>query len=325
MNSLISIIVPVFNVEKYLDRCILSLVDQKYTAIEILLIDDGSTDSSGDICDSWAKKDDRIRVIHKPNGGLSDARNVGVAHAQGQYVGFVDSDDYVAPDMYATLYKNLIDHDAQISICGLYHVYANRTVLPDKKGIDVFDSQEAIRLCMQGNTISVTAVNRIYPISIVRDVPFPVGRTTEDGFTVIDFLSRVEKIVVDYRPFYYYEHREGTLSTRPFGAGSCDVIDAYEHNKELILEKFPDLIELAEFRCFWARFIVLDAMFSPGAALDSACRKKIVWYLRRNIKKILSNRYVGKGRKISALCLMIHVRLYGFVYRMYRRRLGYQS
>ena len=207
----------------------------------------------------------------------------------------------------------------------MYNVYADRVVEPDKTGIDVFDSQEAIRMVMHGDVISVTAVNRIYPVSVLKDVPFPVGRTTEDGFTAVEFLSRVDTVVVDYRPFYYYEHREGTLSTRPFGKGSCDVIDAYEHNKEIIMRDFPALEELAEFRCLWSRFIVLDSMFSPGAQKDVACRKEIVRYLRRHIKQTMNNQYVGKGRKISALALMLNVHLYGLVYKMYRKRLGYQS
>ena len=116
MKPLVTVVVPVYNVAPYLDRCVQSIVNQTLRDIEIILVDDGSKDESPALCDAWAQKDDRIVVVHKPNGGLSDARNTGVMHAHADYVGFIDSDDHIASDMYETLYKNLQEHNAQISI-----------------------------------------------------------------------------------------------------------------------------------------------------------------------------------------------------------------
>lgn len=122
----ISIIVPVYNVEKYLEKCVRSILAQTFTDFELILVDDGSPDSSGAMCDQFAEQDQRVKVIHKENGGLSDARNAGIEIATGEYLGFVDSDDYIADDMYELLYTNIVKEDADLSICGIYDVYEGR-------------------------------------------------------------------------------------------------------------------------------------------------------------------------------------------------------
>ncbi len=127
MEDLISVIVPVYNVEAYLDRCMHSVLNQTYQNLEILLIDDGSTDGSPALCDAYATRDRRIKVLHKPNGGLSDARNAGLALAQGAYIGYVDSDDWIEPDMYASLHRACVDNHAQLAVCRYFQEYQDRT------------------------------------------------------------------------------------------------------------------------------------------------------------------------------------------------------
>lgn len=123
MNELISIIIPVYNVEKYIGKCIDSLIKQKYDNLEIILIDDGSSDNSGEICDKYAKKDKRIKVIHKKNSGQADSRNIGISKASGKYIGFVDSDDYIDKDYYNRLYKTLVKNNADVVTCKYQNVY----------------------------------------------------------------------------------------------------------------------------------------------------------------------------------------------------------
>ena len=130
MDEKISVIVPVYNVEQYLERCVDSIINQTYKNLEILLVNDGSTDNSGQLCDELAKKDDRIRVIHKENGGLSDARNVGIDEAEAELIGFIDSDDYIDEDMYETLYRQLRESNADLSMCGHYDVFHQ---IPEKQ------------------------------------------------------------------------------------------------------------------------------------------------------------------------------------------------
>lgn len=128
MNDLISIIVPVYNVEKYLNKCIDSIINQTYKNIEIILVDDGSTDNSGKICDEYLLRDSRIKVIHKNNGGLSSARNEGINISSGEYIGFVDSDDWVEPNMYEEMYKKILYSNADIVDCGYWKEYENKSI-----------------------------------------------------------------------------------------------------------------------------------------------------------------------------------------------------
>lgn len=148
MNDLISIVVPVYNVENYLDRCVKSIIAQVYTNIEIILVDDGSSDNSGKICEKWKEKDKRIIVIHKKNGGLSSARNAGIEIAKGKYIAFVDSDDYISKNMYSELYRVLKQNNSDIAICGRKYVWDNGKRYCryhyDKR-IENYSSKEAIR------------------------------------------------------------------------------------------------------------------------------------------------------------------------------------
>ncbi|EME3187758.1 glycosyltransferase, partial [Enterococcus faecalis] len=158
----ISIIVPVYNVEKYLEKCVRSILAQTFTDFELILVDDGSPDSSGAMCDQFAEQDQRVKVIHKENGGLSDARNAGIEIATGEYLGFVDSDDYIADDMYELLYTNIVKEDADLSICGIYDVYEGKEPIVKSLIQGTFSREEALLLILQGNIISVHAVNKLY-------------------------------------------------------------------------------------------------------------------------------------------------------------------
>ena len=167
MDEKISVIVPVYNVEQYLDRCVDSIINQTYKNLEIILINDGSTDNSGQLCDELAKKDDRIRVIHKENGGLSDARNVGINVAEAELIGFIDSDDYIDEDMYEVLMTNLKRANADLSMCGHYDVYNDvlEAQVTEKKTWEL-SPQEAIKMVMEAKILSVTAVNKLYKKSL---------------------------------------------------------------------------------------------------------------------------------------------------------------
>ena len=143
MDKLVSIVVPVYNVDKYLDKCVNSIINQKYKNLEIILVDDGSTDESGKKCDLWAEKDNRIRVIHKENGGLSDARNVGIDNSKGYYISFIDSDDFIENDMIEVLLKEIKENNCDISICGYYKTYVDKDeIIDNSKEIFVMNNIE---------------------------------------------------------------------------------------------------------------------------------------------------------------------------------------
>ncbi|MCT2160841.1 glycosyltransferase family 2 protein [Granulicatella adiacens] len=314
MEPKISIIVPVYNVEQYLERCVESLMSQSYKNIEILLINDGSTDNSGKLCDEIAKRDSRITVYHKENGGLSDARNYGVDKATADFVGFVDSDDYVDEDMYEVLLSNLLKYDAEISFCRLYDVY-NDQVLKDESKNEPYlmTSEEAIKMVLEAKIFSVTAVNKLYKKSLFNQIRFEKGKIAEDAFLMVDLLSRCQKIAATEVHKYYYMHRENSITTQKFTPKFLNVIEAYEKNAKIVAEKYPNLQYQADTRICWAYFYVLDRLLKDEAYKDSALEAQLIQNLKKYKKFILGNSLFNNKRKLSFLLLLIHKNLYKII------------
>ena len=306
---LISVVVPVYKVENYLDRCVESLLAQTYQNLEIILVDDGSPDSCPALCDEWGKRDERIVVIHKPNGGLSDARNAGVLAAHGDYIGFVDSDDYVAPDMYESLYAHLIEADADVSICGIADVYFDHTENPSEIIRTTMTSQEVLSDMLLNKTLTVCVPPRLYPSWLLHKVPQPVGMTHEDSWTVVDFFTKVDKVAVDTTPRYFYWHAEGTITSNPATRARQDLIDAWEHNRRVIEKHFPQIIDDVMFRCYWAHFDVLDGMILSNSP-DTKRKEDIIAWLKQHKKGILKHPEVNAKRKIALRALCLSEKLY---------------
>lgn len=215
IEELISIIVPIYNVEKYLRRCIESIMNQTYKNLEIILIDDGSEDNSGKICDEYVEKDSRIKVIHKKNGGLSDARNSGLKIAEGKYVGFVDSDDYIAVDMYEYLFNLIKNNDACISICNFEKIWDNiekkDKEIEFKQSELVLDSKEALKSIIDDKKLKSYAWNKLYKIELFKDIEYPKGLNMEDIATTYRLIYKSKKVVIGNEKKYYYIQREGSI------------------------------------------------------------------------------------------------------------------
>ena len=311
MGEKISVIVPVYNVEQYLERCVDSIINQTYTNLEIILVNDGSTDNSGKLCDELAKKDKRIRVIHKENGGLSDARNRGIDEAESDLVGFIDSDDYIDRDMYEILLKNLNNTDADLSMCALYDVYNNtpEAQVTNKETWEL-SSEQAIKMVMEAKILSVTAVNKLYRKSLFSDLKFEVGKIAEDAFIMIKLLDKCEKIVATNEKKYYYVHRENSITTQKFSTKFLNVIEAYEQNSNIILEKYPKLKDVVQTRMNWAYFYVLDRLLLDDNYNDKELENKLISYLKNHRKDILNDPLFTKGRKIGFIALLLSRNLY---------------
>ena len=311
MGEKISVIVPVYNVEQYLERCVNSIINQTYTNLEIILVNDGSTDNSGKLCDELAKKDERIRVIHKENGGLSDARNRGIDESESDLVGFIDSDDYIDRDMYEILLKNLNNTDADLSMCGLYDVYNSipQAQVTNKETWEL-SSEQAIKMVMEAKILSVTAVNKLYRKSLFSDLKFEVGKIAEDAFIMIKLLDKCEKIVATNEKKYYYVHRENSITTQKFSTKFLNVIEAYEQNSNIILGKYPLLKDVAQTRINWAYFYVLDRLLLDDNYNDKELENKLISYLKNHRKDILNDPLFTKGRKIGFIALLLSRNLY---------------
>lgn len=245
-EPLISVIVPVYKVEKYLDRCVLSIVNQTYKNLEIILVDDGSPDACPAMCDRWAEKDSRIKVVHKENGGLSDARNAGMSVAKGEYIGFVDSDDYVSFDMYERLLCNLEENGSDISCCGIKMVWddgGERIMTPD--GNYVLDNLQALKSLIVEDRLKQVVWNRLYKRETVAGIPFPVGKYHEDVFWSYKAISRASKVSTVAAPCYFYVQRDDSIMGTSYSEKRLDAVEAYEERADFMAINYPSLLPIA--------------------------------------------------------------------------------
>jgi len=304
----ISIIVPVFNVEKYLKKCLDSIINQAFQNFELILVDDGSTDNSGKICDEYKIKDKRVKVIHQENKGLSAARNAGIENATGNYIGFVDGDDYISYNMYEFLHNCLIENNADIAVCGLYNCFKNKKVPQyKKKEFYLLDNVSALKMALEGVVFSVHAVNKLYKRDLFIENRFPEGKLSEDAFIIPKILFESKKVVVKTLPLYYYVHHSGTITTSQYKKKDLDVVNAYFKNLKFVEKNCPGLKRQAEFRLLWAFMYVLDKMVLTENLQKDALKKysEIVRLLKKNIVKILINPYFSNVRKIGMSILYI--------------------
>ena len=242
-TALISVIVPVYKVEKYLDRCVQSIVDQTYRNLEIILVDDGSPDNCGAMCDAWAAKDSRIKVIHKENGGGAQARNVGLTCAKGDYIGFVDSDDYVHPEMYQYLHDMIRKTQADIAECGYYltekDVFLQEEV---EEGVQVFNTEEALRENIRDRICRQLLWNKLYKRETVGDIRMVEGKTIDDEFFTYRVLARANRVAVGKRIMYAYRQQNESIMHQKYSTKWLAAIEAKSCRYELIREQFPNLV-----------------------------------------------------------------------------------
>ena len=233
MNPIISIIIPVYNVEKYLCKCIDSVLGQTYKELEIILVDDGSTDNSGVICDEYEKKDDRIKVIHKKNGGLSDARNCGLDNAIGEYIAFLDSDDWVDFKYIEILYENLRNYNADISICNFRRVHDEKELLNNHNNIILYNNIEALQQIYTNKSVqAIVAWNKLYKKSIFKKNRFPKGKIHEDEYLIPILLYSTKRVVYTDKELVYYRQTPNSIMNSKFKLKNLDYLYALrERNK----------------------------------------------------------------------------------------------
>ncbi len=238
--DLISVIVPVYKVEPYLDKCVQSIVEQTYRNLEIILVDDGSPDNCGAMCDAWARRDGRIKVIHKENGGLSDARNAGLAAASGEYIGFVDSDDWISPEFYEALYT-AIQKGSVIAASGIVwayddhleadaHPYAGRDYTP----------LEALDSLTSGCGFYAVAWNKLYSVALFTDIRYPVGKIHEDEFVTYRLVGRAQVLTLCPEAKYYYRQRSGSIMNK-WSSQHLDALEAYAQRLNYLYTYYPEL------------------------------------------------------------------------------------
>ena len=251
-QPLISIIVPVYKVEQYLDRCVESIINQTYKNLEIILVDDGSPDNCPAMCDEWACKDARIKVVHKQNGGLSDARNAGMDIAKGEYIAFVDSDDYVRSDMYELLYNNMQENESDISACGVEMVREDETSIATLTtlGSYVLNNEEAMIAIIKEDVLKQPVWYKLYKSKCIQNNYFPVGKYHEDIFWSYLAIAKAKKVSVFDAPCYYYTQRGESIMGQNYSSARLDALEAAEIRCAFLSDNYPELVAIAK-----ARFI----------------------------------------------------------------------
>lgn len=260
---MISVIIPVYKVENYLDKCVESVVLQSYRDLEIILVDDGSPDHCPEMCDEWAKRDSRIKVIHKKNGGLSDARNVGLKAAIGEYVSFIDSDDWVCKEFYSMLLNTMKKEDSDIVECEKLIVSGHEKIegqTPPKEmfhtgirkenEINNYTAEEGLRKLIEDRELCQHVWNKLYKMELVRNIPFLKGKLNEDEFWTYQIFGQAHRITKVNKPLYCYLQRVGSIMSQGYSMGRLDGLEAKQRRQEYIEHHYPELSRMGRLNLF---------------------------------------------------------------------------
>lgn len=267
---LISVIVPVYRVEAYLERCIRSIVEQTYSNLEILLVDDGSPDGSGAICDCWAVQDSRIRVIHKSNAGAGAARNSALDVAAGELIAFVDSDDYLHPNMYTHLYS-LMQADVELAECEIGITESDTMPMDDGStaAIRICNTEEAMRLHIQDQVFCQTPPNKLYSRRIIGDIRFPEGNLIDDEFFTYRVIGNAKKLAHSSACMYAYRQQPGSAMHKPFSLGRLQGLDAKLQRLAYLKNRYPELVWEAK------ADLLMTCLFAMQGCLRSLSRQEL--------------------------------------------------
>ncbi len=302
MIDKISVIVPVYKVEQYLRKCVDSIIKQTYSNLEIILIDDGSPDNCPIICDEYAMKDNRVVVIHKKNGGLSDARNVGIAKSTGKYITFVDSDDYIASDYIEYLYKLILSANGDVSIVLPQIFYDNQeqvAISNKKESIRIYDSKSALLTMLYQKKFDTSAWGKLYSKKIFEDVVFPVGNIYEDISTIYKTLLKSKVIVYSNQKKYYYLKRNDSIMGRSFKEKDMDYIYQAESMYNSIKNIDKEIEIAARCRLINANFSVLKKIYKYDKKNKNL--KLIIANIKSMRKGILFNKEVRIKTRVAVL------------------------
>ena len=313
-NPLISVIVPVYNVAEYLSRCVDSILAQSYENLQIILVNDGSSDDSGRICEEYAKKDTRIQVIHQNNGGLSSARNAGLDAASGQYIGFVDSDDWIEPEMYAEMLALMEKYDAQLVCAGRCDVDGGT----GEKAVGLCPEREE---CVSGEELAgriflwdhcdSSACDKLYRRELFDGIRYPEGKTCEDIPVTYRLALKARRAVLCDRPFYNYFHRSGSISK---GAGITEKTFHYSQHTAVILEDIrknhPKLAPQAEFLRVHSLYHILLRLDHAAPDIRRTYRvqySEARWELAKHWKFILTCPWLSVQQRVTNLLLILNL------------------
>ena len=291
---LVSIVVPVFKVEQYLSRCVDSILNQTFKDFELILVDDGSPDKCGQMCDEYAKTDNRIHVIHKKNGGLSDARNAGIEwcieNSNSEWVTFIDSDDWIHPKYLEVLYKSAIRHNSSISVCG--NKKTDRFLPFDDINDFEVSNMSTAKLFSEYHLEAVVAWGKLYKKEYFADVRYPLGRIHEDEFVTYKLLFQNKTISFVNLPLYFYYENAQSIMHSKWSVRKLDIIYAFKQQYEFF-KKFNNeqlYIEAVE-RYTWE---LIDQYVNVNDCVDLENKEKYIKFIRHELRKCLKTKGISE-------------------------------
>jgi len=329
-NKKVSIIVPIYKVEDYLKRCVDSITNQTYKNLEIVLVDDGSPDNCPAICDELEKTDERIKVVHKENGGLSDARNAGMDVSTGDYIGFVDSDDYIDADMFEILVDAIEEHDADISCCRYTRIWDDGKVekVGNDDSVNVYEGLDGLKEYLYARTVDPFAWNKLFKAEQLGNLKYPdknvrfiKGILGEDNPFNIELLKTTKRLVVVGKSKYnYLQAREGAITNSAVSQKKIDSVFFWDTVSKDCKENYPELLEYAVRR--QALFYV--GLFNRIYEDESykAERAVIREFARENLSIIKHSKICENSVKLSVLFVAKCPKLYVLIMRIYKKLVG---
>lgn len=317
-KPLISVIVPAYNVEKFIGKCIDSILRQSFKDFEVLLIDDGAKDSTPEICDACAKKNSRIKVYHKENGGLSDARNYGIDRMQGKYVTFIDSDDYVDSGYFEYLYGLITqEEDIQIAICGKKSVREDENASPDPETFhEIITGERAVQKMLCGHGSGHSAWGKLYSADLWKTVRYPKGKIYEDYATTYRVMALVDKAAWGNAAMYFYVQHIESIMHQKCSRRSLSLVDIADEETEFIVKKWPALKQEALARKVTSELKCLQNILNAKNEEFDDYKQKIVEDVRRHKGELLASKKVALKTKIKIIALLLGERTFGFIYNL---------
>lgn len=315
MGDKISVIIPVYNVEKYLDKCIMSVINQSYKNLEIIIVDDWSTDNSRVLCDKYAKIDNRIKVFHKKNGGLSDARNFGLKHATGEFIAFLDSDDWVDKDLYKILYDNIFKYKCDISVCKYKKVYNEDEKVDENNNIELLDNISALKklhnVCDENRVQMIVAWNKLYKRELLNSEEFPIGKIHEDEFLTPQLLYKANKIVFSHRELIYYRQNPNSIMNREFNIKRLDYLYAIKQRN--IFFKSNGLEDIYTLGInLYVRNIIIFYFNIKISQIEN--KDKIMKLLKQELRTVKGVKEIENKNKIKINIFLISPNIYNLIY-----------
>ncbi len=322
----ISIIVPVYNVESYLKRCMESILAQSFQNFEVVLVDDGSTDTSGMICDEYAERNANVRVVHKANGGVAAARNTGIEESRGTYITFIDSDDYVERHYLEVLYRSIRNQNADLAICDGEIVMEGRGEREERKACDwegeigdaeVISKAEAYKRMLLAEHMCITAWEKLYHRNLFQGVRYPEGEICEDTYVLDQIVENSNRIVCTRYKGYFYVIRGGSLMHGEMKPMHMTALRNAKHLWDFMAENYPEAEDAAKKFYYNNCFQVINLMvMDPEKKYRAECRRLRKEILREG-RFFAFHRTIGWTEKAAWICLLFGLPWYRWVWGMY--------